>query len=256
MNHSLARWITSNDDLCIKTKNIAIVNLRISVIHLNAYLAIGSHPEQIVWYTFVMPSRNVTKQYVADSFYHVYNRGVNKQNIFLDDQDYTVFLGLMKRYLSRDVEKMPNRLKYVSYVEQVELLTYCLMPNHFHLLLYQIDKEGMKLLLKSVSVSYSMYFNKKYRRVGALFQQRYRAVRMESDSQLLHASRYIHLNPKDFRQWKWSSIGYYIGDKSADWVKPERVLDQHSSTEAYTAFVEDYIDRKDELKLLKDELAG
>ena len=182
--------------------------------------------------------------------------GVNKQTIFLDDQDYGVFLGLLKRYLSITEEKKSNRTNSVSYYGRIELLAYCLMPNHFHLLIYQLDIDGMRLLLKSVSVAYSMYFNKKYKRVGPLFQQRYRAVRIEDESQLLHISRYIHLNPKDYRRWEWSSIGYYIGDKNADWVLPSRIMELHGTPDKYIEFLEDYVDRRDELKKLKDELAG
>ena len=188
-----------------------------------------------------MPSRNVIKDYVEDSYYHVYNRGVRKQPIFLDDQDYGVFLGLLKRYLSQSTPKQLNHSNYPSYRGQVELLTYCLMPNHFHLLIYQKDKNGMKQLLKSVSVSYSMYFNKRYKHVGALFQQRYRAVRIVSDPQLLHISRYIHLNPDDYRSWEWSSVGYYLGKKHADWVNPRRILELYGSVDKYVAFLNEYV---------------
>ncbi len=204
-----------------------------------------------------MPARNAIKEYVEDTYYHVYNRGGSKQTIFYDDQDYAVFLGLLKRYLSEDDrEKKPNRTAYPLYSDQVELLAYCLMPNHFHLLLYQIDNEGMKQLLKSVSVAYVMYFNKKYRRVGALFQQRYRAVRINDDSQLLHASRYIHLNPKDYLQWEWSSVYYYNGRSQADWINTSKILDQHASKDKYFEFLDDYVDRRDELEMTKFDLAG
>ena len=182
----------------------------------------------------------------------MYNRGVSKQEIFLDEDDYEVFLSLLKRYLGTEKLKKANRVKYPSYAEEVNLLAYCLMPNHFHLFLYQETAEGMTKLLKSVGVSYSMYFNRKYKHVGAVFQQRYRAVRMSSEAQLIHISRYIHMNPKDYYHWKWSSLDYYLGRKEADWIHPE-LFDQSTD---YRAFLDEYVDRREELSQLKDELAG
>lgn len=199
-----------------------------------------------------MPARNVTKIYVEDSYYHVYNRGVSGQEIFRDDKDYEVFLGLLKRYLDLTSTKKLNRVNYPSFAGDVSLMAYCLMPNHFHLLLHQQSKDGMKGLLKCVSTSYSMYFNKKYQRIGAVFQQRYRAVRMTDQAQFAHISRYIHLNPKQYDTWLWSSLGYYLGDKHSTWLHTDRLPEVGD----YRAFLEDYVDRRDELKLLKDELAG
>lgn len=114
------------------------------------------------------------------------------------------------------------------------------MPNHFHLLIYQIDAESMTQLLKSVSVAYGMYFNKKYDRIGPLFQQRYKAVLVSNDAQLLHISRYIHLNPNNYNDWKWSSLAYYIRGKHTDWLLPERILSLHNSSTAYQTFLDDY----------------
>lgn len=203
-----------------------------------------------------MPARNINKIYVGESYYHVYNRGVNKAKIFLDNEDYEVFLGLLKRYLDDEISKKPNRAPYPNYADKVELLAYCLMPNHFHLFLYQLEPDGMNRLLKSIGVAYSMYFNKKYKRVGPVFQQRYKAVYITNDEQLQHISRYIHLNPKDHASWQWSSLAYYLGPKHASWVKPERILLLHRNTEDYRLFIESYKDRRDELAALKNELAG
>jgi putative transposase len=202
-----------------------------------------------------MPGRNIYKNYLADTYYHIYNRGVNKQTIFRDDQDYVVFMGLLKRYLGSERERGPNHRLYPSYADQVELLAFCLMPNHYHLFVYQRDPEGMKLLLKSVGVAYSMYFNKRYRRVGPVFQQRYRAVDISGDSQLLHISRYIHLNPDDYRHWPWSSLPYYLGEKQADWIDPTPVLTQFDGKADYLQFVDDYKYQHNELEALKSELA-
>ena len=199
-----------------------------------------------------MPARNVIKTYVPDSYYHVYNRGVSKQTIFRDEQDYEVFLGLLKRYLSPTPTLRANRVPYPSYAGEVQLLSYCLMPNHFHLQLYQTSEEGMQLLLKSVSVAYSMYFNKKHKRVGAVFQQRYRAVRIVNDAQLVHISRYIHMNPAQYDAWEWSSLPYYLEKQRADWIHP--YLDEGITN--YRLFLKEYESRRNELEKLKQELAG
>jgi hypothetical protein len=114
----------------------------------------------------------------------------------------------------------------------------------------------MTQLLKSIGVAYSMYFNKRYRRVGPVFQQRYKAVRIMDDAQLLHISRYIHLNPDDHHGWMWSSLPYYVGSKQANWVHPERILAFHEGHEPYVEFVENYKSRRDELAAIKERLAG
>lgn len=202
-----------------------------------------------------MPGRHIYKHYLPQTYYHVYNRGVNKQAVFLDERDYTVFLGLLKRYLGENVELNSNREPYPSYHGRVDLAAFCLMPNHFHLFVYQHDAEGMKQLLRSLTIAYSMYFNKRYKRVGPVFQQRYRAVIIDQEAQLLHISRYIHLNPKDYQNWKWSSLPYYKGEKSADWLKTGHVLDQFKDTADYLNFVAEYRNRGDEPDSPKQDFA-
>ena len=113
-----------------------------------------------------MPGRNIRKVYAADSFYHIYNRGVNKQDIFLDEQDYSFFLGLFKRYLSSAPAHDKKGRQYSWFRKEIELLTFCLMPNHFHLLVYQHEPEGMTHLLRAVMSSYGMYFNQKHKFLG------------------------------------------------------------------------------------------
>src|SRR3990172_2826432 len=113
-----------------------------------------------------MPGRNIYKNYVPDSFYHIYNRGVNRQVIFRDNADYSVFLSLFKRYLGKYSSKDSTGALYPSFINDLELLAFCLMPSHFHLLIYQHTKDAMQFFLKSLATSYSMYFNKKYKRLG------------------------------------------------------------------------------------------
>jgi putative transposase len=171
-----------------------------------------------------MPARNVVKQYAEDSYYHVYNRGVEKRQIFLDDQDYVMFLGLLKRHLSRNKELNARGIVYESYGGRVELLSFCLMPNHFHLLFYlNTDPTAITELMRRVSGTYTSYFNRKYERVGPLFQGVYKASLVDNDPYLLHITRYIHRNPKDYYNWPYSSLPYYIKDRKADWVVPDKI---------------------------------
>lgn len=211
-------------------------------------------------YASVMPGRNIDKKYVEHSFYHVYNRGLNKQDIFNDDDDYRVFMNLLKRDLGTETKVNKRGWVYPNYHDNLELLTYCLMPNHFHLLIHTKDDPRLLAeLMRSVITAYVMYFNKKTKRKGRLFEQHYRASRITSDEYLWHISRYIHLNPldigEDYKKYPYSSIGYYMGKKSSDWVKPDEILDMFKeSKEDYEQFLEDYLDIKEELKEIKAEL--
>lgn len=201
-----------------------------------------------------MPIRNVNKEYVAESYYHIYNRGVNKANIFQDRRDYLCFLSLLKRYLGKEPFRRKDHMIYPNFHNQVELLAYCLMPNHFHLFIYQREAEVIKNLMKSLGVSYSMYFNKRHKRVGPLFQQTYKAVRITDDSQLIHISRYIHMNPEKYRSYEWTSLAYYLGSHQAAWLRPDRVKELFEDND-YTQFLSEYEGRRAELKSLKEELA-
>ncbi len=203
-----------------------------------------------------MPARNTVRYYLAESFYHVYNRGINKELVFRDEADYRVFLNMLKRYLSIEPEIHPKNGPYPTYFGKVELLAFCLMPNHFHLLLYQTEEDAICNLLKSLCTSYGMYFNTKYERVGPVFQGRFRASHIQQDAYLQHISRYIHLNPKNYKRWPYSSLPYYEGKYQSDWVNPMRVLEMFDSDrKKYALFVSDYESQKEILDDLKYELA-
>jgi len=220
-----------------------------------------------------MPGRNVYKTYVKGGFYHVYNRGVEKRKIFLDTQDYKVFLKNLKTYLSEPED--PSKLKFTlqgttfkgiprqskNYYQEVDLVCYCLMPNHFHFLVKQSDKSSLQIFMKSLTVKYSMYFNKKYDRVGQLFQGRYKAALINDDKYLLHLSRYIHLNPSedtDNLVGAYSSYANYLGLKKTKWLKSDTILNFFNKEVAlefkkinnYKDFVENY--KKDSREILED----
>ncbi len=203
-----------------------------------------------------MPSKNLEKDYLEHSYYHTYNRGVNKRRIFLDSDDYTVFLNLLKRYLDIEPTKDNKGREYEQLHGRLELLAFCLMPNHFHLLIYQHDSEAMTRLMRGVLTSYTAYFNKKHKRIGPLFQDRFKASRISQDSYLQHISRYIHLNPKSYKTWEFSSLAYYLGNKKAGWVQPDKILEIFTSRKEYSDFVSDYEESKELLDELKHELAN
>jgi putative transposase len=203
-----------------------------------------------------MPSRNVLKIDIPDSYYHVYARGASRQEIFLDDADYWYFLELFRRYLSPEEILDSARMPYDKLHDDVELLCYCLMPNHFHLLLYQVNEHAMQRLMRGVMTAYSRYFNKKYKRSGSLFESRYKASRISSDEYLMRITRYIHLNPKKWRNYPYSSLVHYTEGNDADWLREQRILGLFSSKSAYGEFVADYESVKESLTLVKNELAG
>lgn len=190
-----------------------------------------------------MPSRNIVKVYVKDGYYHIYNRGIEKRTIFKDEQDYKIFLKYIKESLSppsvpKDLIKTFNvqgaTLTFKGYERQVKnfnnqikLLAYCLMPNHFHFLIKQDDEKAISKFMQSLITRYSMYFNKKYNRVGKLFQGHYKAVLITDEAYLLHLSRYIHLNPSEYTNDlinAHSSYAEYLGKRNTSWVSTAEIL--------------------------------
>lgn len=195
-----------------------------------------------------MPSRNTIKEYDTNTFYHVYNRGAGGQTIFLDSADKRKFMDLFRRHLLEEEGDEQYR-KY-----EVEIVAYCLMGNHFHLLLWQ-GSEPMAIsgLMRSVSTAYSMYFNRRHKKQGHVFQSIFRASRITDEAYLAHISRYIHLNPERYRTFYWSSLKEYIGKRHDDLIHPERVLDMSASR--YRTFLEEYTDRRKLLKKIQTLLA-
>jgi putative transposase len=201
-----------------------------------------------------MPSRNVLKVDVQDSYYHVYACGNSKGKVFPETADYEMFMSLLRRYLSAEEAHDPYGAPYPNFYNKIELVAYCLMPNHFHLLVYQHHQGAMSAFMRSVLTSYSRYFNKKYGLSGALFESRYKASRISSHAYLMHISRYIHLNPRNWREYPYSSIQeYFIG--TPEWLESQQVIDLFGSLPIYADFLDDYSDFEESLETIKDELA-
>lgn len=220
-----------------------------------------------------MARKDSIKTYVKNGYYHVYNRGASKQKIFKGRKDHNVFLSYLKAYLSapqkpskfaktftvkngifKGIPRLPK-----NYHSQIDLVAYCLMPNHFHLLLKQNNLYSMKEFLHSLSIRYSMYFNKRHDRLGPLFQGRYKAKLITKDNYLLHLSRYIHLNPRGHANnliSAYSSFADYVGLRNTSWVKPDVIMKffKHSTipelkkVSSYKDFVEK--SKKDSAEIL------
>ena len=207
-----------------------------------------------------MPVKNILKEFAPNSYYHIYNRGVAKQSIFLDENDYKTFLGYLKLYLivhDKNDKTRPSR-KLKNYFQNLILLSYCLMPNHFHLFVFQKDIEIMTEFMRSLGTKYSMYFNKRYKRVGPVFQSRYKAVMVKSETQFIYLSKYIHRNPLDILPsgtdldgYKYSSYQNYLGRFNQTWVETSEILSYFSkinSGESYKKFVEE-VDETDLIRI-------
>ncbi len=198
-----------------------------------------------------MPGRNIIKIYEPNQYYHVYNRGINKGLIFNCEADYARFEHLLARSLSATTAEDPRGRAYKQFRETLDLNAYCLMPNHFHMLIFQREMLGVAQFMQSICTAYSLYFNKRYERRGPLFENRFRAVEMLADSQLQHITRYIHLNHWNFKTWQHSSYRDYT-DKSfaREWLRPAPILSLFDSRQQYKRFV---LDHEEEHKLIGRE---
>jgi putative transposase len=156
-------------------------------------------------------------------FYHIYNRGNNKQTIFLDDRDRKRFIKLLyacnsaKPVVFKTIQGMPLD-KIEREKTLVDIGAYCLMPNHFHILLYEKIDGGTSMFLEKLSTAYSMYFNKKYDRTGRLFEGRFRAVHADTDEYLKYLFSYIHLNPVKIIDPKWKENGIIDRERAKNYL--------------------------------------
>lgn len=203
-----------------------------------------------------MPSRNTIRIDAEQSYYHIYARGASKQEIFLEPADYLYFEKLFARYLSSKPAQNKQNIAYPHLHDEVKLAAYCLMPNHFHLLTYQVERGALSKLMRGIMTSYSRYFNLKYKRTGSLFENRYKSARIDQEAYLQHISRYIHLNPRYWKNYKYSSLRYYKKSACPTWLERDLVLDMFIDFPAYSSFLEDYEDHKRTLEKIKQQLAS
>lgn len=220
--------------------------------------------------------RNI--RFVNEGIYHVYNRSVEKREIFVDDQDRFRFIHDLfefndeapavnlyyKRPLIQSYEAKPRKIEQQKRKLLVEILAFVVMPNHFHLLLRQIKENGISNFMHKLGTGYTMYFNQKYERAGSLFQGTYKAILVNQEAHFIHLPYYIHLNPLDlkFPEWRdreiknykqamkflenyrWSSFLDYIGKKNFPSVTQREFLNE------FFEGPENY--KKDAMKWLKE----
>lgn len=212
-----------------------------------------------------MPGRLVPL--VNGEYYHVFNRGNDKRDIFLQPRDYKRFLQTFYYYqfagpkprLSQYAKSQLNLINFQDNQKLVEIICFCLMPNHFHFLLKQVADNGVSIFLSQISNSYTKYFNTKYGHIGALLQGAFKSVLIENDEQFIHVSRYIHLNPIvsgiciDLETYRWSSCKEYITGFFY-YSSPEEVLRLFSNKDSYKEFLENQIDYGASLESIKHHL--
>src|SRR3989344_2159871 len=208
---------------------------------------------------------------VPDSMYHVYNRGVEKRAIFIDYNDRLRFVkGLAtfndRRPVTNSDIKFNNLETYLNQRKLlVDILAFCLMPNHFHLLLMPRVENGITEFMRKLGTGYVNYFNLKHKRVGTLFQGKFKSVLVDNESQFIHIPYYIHLNPLDIIQpnwkengiknrkdsldfldsYKWSSHSVYRGNTNFPFVINKDILneyfiDEDGYSESFYDFISDF----------------
>ncbi len=229
-----------------------------------------------------MPAKNSIKIYTDDGYYHIYNRGVEKRLIFQDAQDYSVFLSYLKEYLTpkdelelrqklsdpntsyKEKDKILKLLRLNNFYGEITLLAYCLMPNHFHFFVKQKSALSIDKFMQSLCTRYTMYFNRKYKRVGTLFQAVYKAVLVETEEQFIYLSKYIHkqalaLQGETLQGWKEKqpcSFAEYLELRKTSWVSPQEIADYFSKTNptlSYKSFVLEQDDYSVMQKMLLDD---
>lgn len=149
---------------------------------------------------------------VSDSIYHVFNRGVEKRRVFMDEHDYSRFVNNLAIFNdARAVLNAKYRIKEIKSIDNreplIDILAFCLMPNHFHLLLRQKEDNGISKFMNKIGVGYTNYFNLKYERVGPLFQGAFKSILIDKEPQFLYIPYYIHLNPLDLIIPNWRENG-------------------------------------------------
>ena len=162
---------------------------------------------------------------VPNEFYHVYNRGTDKRIIYSDSFDYIRFVELLyvaNSGYSVNVRDIKNRHKTVFDFDRGEPLValgaYCLMPNHFHVLVTPLVENGISIFMAKLATSYSMYFNKRYKRTGALFEGAFKSEHASHDEYLKYLFAYIHLNPVKLIDSTWKEQGIQDSTKAYNYA--------------------------------------
>lgn len=202
---------------------------------------------------------------VNGEVYHIFNRGITSQPTFLDKRDYQRALESIfyyqnsnppvkySRFLSLPLKERSGVLENLAKQKNLlaEIISYCLIPNHLHFLLRQTKNNGISKFIGNFSNSYTRFFNTKRERTGPLFTGKFKSVRIETQEQLLHVSRYIHLNPytafvvktlEDLENYSYSSFPEFLRKVNSDFCSKDLILNAFKNREHYKQFVFDQAD--------------
>lgn len=195
-----------------------------------------------------MPSKYVVRDFKENAYYHVLNSGVEQRDIFLDDKDYYflktylfIYLNPLKEVLKKHPD-LPGRLYGKNLSNEVDLIAYSFLPNHFHLLLKQKTKDGISKLMKRLSNAYTLYFNQKHKRTGQLMQGRFKAVQISEGKLFTHIVRFIHLCPtlsitnQDLNVYQWSSYFDYLNKEEFLTCAKDGVLSNFNTIKDFQKF--------------------
>ena len=210
---------------------------------------------------------------VNQEIYHVYNRSIDGQTIFTSKWEFSKAMQIIdyyryskppirfSQYLKLDHETSTKLYKSISANNKprVKILAYCLMPNHYHFLLRQEIDLGISKFISDFCNSYSKYFNIKNQRVGHLFQGVFKNIKIDTIEQLIHTSRYIHINPvvacivkdSEISNCLWTSLPEYLNQKSTNICDPSLVLSQFPNQKSYLSFIQSRIDYGKKIELIK-----
>ncbi len=184
--------------------------------------------------------------FAKGEYYHIYSRGVEKRKIFLNMKDYERFTALlyimnqnapfrMDNFLDKKKNNLKNIFKEDKEKDLVSILSYCLMPNHFHIVLFEHTEGGISKFMSKLLTAYSMYFNTKYERSGPLFTHPFRSEHIGNEPQFMYIYSYVHLNPLSIIDKKWKEEGIknkkesekflenYIYSSYMDFIKSNRL---------------------------------
>jgi len=218
-------------------------------------------------------------QFIPGYIYHIYHRGIEERQIFNEEADYFRFVHDLFEF--NDVRSAINLYYKFPYLKSheveprknrkliVEILAFCLMPNHFHLMIREIRKNGIIKFMQKLNTGYTMYFNKKYQRAGPLLRGRFKATLIKNESHFIHLPFYIHFNPLDLiepkwrsgkitnfhkamnflNSYRWSSHLDYFGKKNFPSVtQPEFLNRIFKGKENYKKLIKDWLKQMDQLK--------
>ena len=170
-----------------------------------------------------MPNQNVVGMNLNISYYHVNTKGVDKQNIYRDEEDYRFFLSLFDKYLSKS--------------NSTEILAYCLMPNLLDLLLCQINEGSVTKFIRNIVIAYNEYYYNKYQFKDLLLEDDLKISIVLTDN-LLDVSRHIHTNPSDWMDYPYSSIRAYLYDDAPSWLNKTHIAEKYGSAVEYLDFLQ------------------